>query len=177
MDDVSDRIVQAGLARMAALKDERDRIEEELDLLLREIQAACGHPEREIVEGEYHASRYEEGAEPPFRVCRRCGYSEPGWGCGYLRLYSNNYNIPHMSRNEAWKFIRGGLMSQEQKDRLFRARWVKETAARVEEETVKLPDNGDHGPNPRVLDHCPYCKLHSELQPTCAACNHSNREL
>ena len=171
MDDVSDRIVQAGLDRMAVLKDDRDRIEEELDLLLREIQAACGHPEKEVVEGEYRASQWEEAsAEPPFRVCRRCGYSEPGWGCGYFRLYPHNYNIPHMSRNEAWKFIRGGLMPQEQKDRLFRARWDREAAARVEEETAKLPDGGDPGPKPRDLDHCPYCKSHPGLQPTCAAC-------
>ena len=138
MDDVSDRIVQAGLDRLAALKAERERIEEELSLLLKEIQSACGHPEREIVEGEYRASRWEEaGAEPPFRVCRRCGYSEPGWGCGYFSLYPNNYHIPHMDRSEAWKFIRGGLMSQAEKDRLFRARWDRETARSLEDETVK----------------------------------------
>ena len=140
MDDVSDRIVQAGLGRLAALKDERERIEEELCLLLTEIQASCGHPEREIVEGEYRASRWdEESAEPPFRVCRRCGYSEPGWNCGYFRLYPNNYNIPHMDRDAAWKFIRGGLMSQAEKDRLFRARWDREAAMRAEEEKVKMP--------------------------------------
>ena len=171
MDDLRDRIVQAGLDRMAVLKDQRDAIDEELEILLAEIQAACGHPEAEIVEGGYRASRWEEVcADPPFRVCRRCGYSEPGWGCGYFKLYPNNYHIPHMDRNEAWKFIRGGLMTQEQKDRLFRARWDREAAARVEEETAKLPDGGDPGPKPRDLDHCPYCKSHPGLQPTCAAC-------
>jgi hypothetical protein len=143
MDDVSDRIVRAGLDRMAVLKDQRDAIGEELEILLAEIQAACGHPEAEIVEGEYRASQWEEGsAEPPFRVCRRCGYSEPGWGCGYLRLYPNNPHIPHMDRDEAWKFIRGGLMSQEQKDRLFRARWDKEAAARAGE-AAEMADVAD----------------------------------
>jgi hypothetical protein len=39
-----------------------------------------------------------------------------------------------MARDEAWKFIRGGLMSQEEKDRLFRARWDREAAARAAEE-------------------------------------------
>ena len=139
MDDVSDRIVQAGLDRLAFLKDENERIDEEMSLLLKEIQASCGHPEREIVEGEYRASRWEKDcADPPFRVCRRCGYSEPGWGCGYFRLYPNNYNIPHMARDAAWKFIRGGLMSQSEKDKLFRARWDKETAARRDEEIASL---------------------------------------
>ena len=139
MDDVSDRIVQAGLDRLAFLKDENERIDEEMFLLLKEIQASCGHPEREIVEGEYRASRWEKDcADPPFRVCRRCGYSEPGWGCGYFRLYPNNYSIPHMDRDAAWKFIRGGLMSQSEKDKLFRARWDKEAAARVEEGTEKM---------------------------------------
>jgi hypothetical protein len=134
MDDVSDRIVQAGLDRLAALKDERERIEEEMFLLLKEIQSSCGHPEKEVVEGEYRASQWEEAsAEPPFRVCRRCGYSEPGWGCGYFRLYPNNYSIPHMARDAAWKFIRGGLMSQAEKDRLFRARWDWETISRRSE--------------------------------------------
>jgi len=140
MDDVSDRIVQAGIDKLASLKDEKERIEEEMFLLLKEIQASCGHPEKEIIEGEYRASGFDEmPADPPFRVCRRCGYSEPGWNCGYFRLYPNNYNIPHMNRNEAWKFIRGGLMSQTEKDKLFRARWDKEAAAR-EEEKSRLAD-------------------------------------
>ena len=144
MDDVSDRIVQAGLDRMATLRDERDRIEEELHLLLREIQATCSHPDSEIVEGGYRASRWEEvAADPPFRVCRRCGYSEPGWGCGYLRLHPNNYHIPRMDREEAWKFIRGGLMPQEQKIRLFQARWDREAAARAGEDTVKMAGAAD----------------------------------
>jgi hypothetical protein len=142
MDDVSDRIVQAGLDRLAALKAEKERIEEELSLLLKEIQSACGHPEKEIVEGEYRASRWEEEGAPPFRVCRRCGYSEPGWNCGYFRLYPDNHSIPHMARDAAWKFIRGGLMSQAEKDRLFRARWDREAAARrvedVNEEIARL---------------------------------------
>ena len=138
MDDVSDRIVQAGLDRLAVLKVEKERIAEELSLLLKEIQSSCSHPGREIVEGEYRASRWEEAsAEPPFRVCRRCGYSEPGWGCGYFRLYPNNHSIPHMGRDAAWKFIRGGLMSQAEKDRLFRARWDKEAAARADEEIAR----------------------------------------
>ena len=39
MDDVSDRIVQAGLDRLAVLKVEKERIAEELSLLLKEIQS------------------------------------------------------------------------------------------------------------------------------------------
>jgi hypothetical protein len=133
MDDVSDRIIQAGLDRLAALKHEGERIEEEMSLLLKEIQSSCGHPEKEVVEGEYRASKWE-GAEPPFRVCRRCGYSELGWNCGYFRLYPDNNSIPHMARDAAWKFIRGGLMSQVEKDRLFRARWDRMAASRAAEE-------------------------------------------
>jgi hypothetical protein len=137
MDDVSDRIVQAGLDRLAALKVQRDAIDAELRLLLPEIQAACGHPEKEIVEGEHQSYSFGfHGVEPPFRVCRRCGYSEQGWDCGYFRLYPNNSSIPRLGRDEARKFVRGGLMSPEEKDRLFRARWDKEAAARVVEEQV-----------------------------------------
>ena len=143
MDDLSDRIIRAGLDRMAVLKDQRDAIDEELEILLPEIQAACGHPEAEIVEGEYRASRWEESsAEPPFRVCRRCGYSEPGWGCGYFNLYPHNYHILRRDRTEAWTFIRGGLMTQEQKDRLFRARWDREAEARAGE-AAKMADVAD----------------------------------
>jgi hypothetical protein len=133
MDDVGDRIVQAGLDRLASLKAERDRLDQEMRMLLPEIQAACGHPEKEVVEGEYHQHRIG-GADPPFRVCRRCGYSEPGWNCGYFKLHPDSPNISHMARDEAWKFIRGGLMSQEEKDRLFQARWDREAAARAAEE-------------------------------------------
>ena len=132
MDDVGDRIIQAGLARLASLKDEGERIEKEMVLLVREIQLSCSHPENEIVEGEHYVDRWFDFADPPFRVCRRCGYSEPGWGNGYFSLAPDNYHVPRMNRNEAWKFIRGGLMSQEEKERLFRARWDREGAARSE---------------------------------------------
>ena len=133
MDDVGDRIVQAGLDRLASLKAERDRLDQEMRMLLPEIQAACGHPEKEVVEGEYHPYTLG-GAEPPFRVCRRCGYSEQGWDCGYFRLYPNNHSIPRLGRDEARKFVRGGLMSREAKEKLFRARWDREAAARAAEE-------------------------------------------
>jgi len=132
-DDVGNRIIQAGLGRLASLKAERDRLDLEMKALLPEIQSACGHPEKEVVEGEYHPCTLG-GCEPPFRVCRRCGYSEPGWNCGYFRLHPDSPNIPHMARDEAGKFIRGGLMSQEEKGRLFSARWAKEAAARSAEE-------------------------------------------
>jgi hypothetical protein len=144
MDDLGDRIIQAGLAKLASLKDEGERIERDMVLLVKEIQSSCSHPENEIVEGEHYVDRpsidimlaldrWSDFADPPFRVCRRCGYSEPGWGSGYFSLAPDNYHVSRMTRDEAWKFIRGGLMSREEKERLFRARWDREGAARAEE--------------------------------------------
>ena len=133
MDSVSDKIIEAGLARLEFLKIEQQRIDKEIDILIRDLQASCSHPEELIVEGEYHVPDWSNRADPPFRVCRRCGYSEPGWNCGFFRLAPNNHNIPHMSRDEALKFIRGGLMTQEEKMRLFHARWDRETEARQRE--------------------------------------------
>jgi hypothetical protein len=146
MDDVGDRIVEAGLARLATLTAERDRLDGEILTLQGEIQGACEHPEKEIVEGEYRKS-YGGGAEPPFRVCRCCGYSELGWNCGYFRLAPDNTSlspspIPVIAREEAWKFIRGGLMSQSEKDKLFRAKWNKELARRVSEERAEAFEPG-----------------------------------
>ena len=130
MDPLSEKIVRAGLERLAVLQVEETRISEEIKMLIQSIKESCNHPTEMIVEGDYYPSNTFSYAQPPFRVCRLCGYSEPDWNCGYFRLDPDNCNVPQMSRDEAWKFIRGGLMSQEEKNKLFLERWKKEEEKR-----------------------------------------------
>lgn len=119
MDPISDKIVRAGLTRLESLKAEEIRISNEIKVLIQSIQESCCHPEEMLVEGKHESLTWCSYAKPPFRVCRLCGCSEPDWGCGYFQLAPNNYNISQMSRDEAQKFIKGGLMKQEQKMSYF----------------------------------------------------------
>jgi hypothetical protein len=126
-------IVKAGLKRLAALQKEIREKNAEASQLLKDIQGSCPHPERDIVEGKYRDYSWSDTCDPPFRVCRVCGYNEPGWGCGYYLLAPENYHIPTMERDEAMKFVRGGMMTGDEKNALLRAKWDKEMKLRRKE--------------------------------------------
>ncbi|RKZ95081.1 MAG: hypothetical protein DRQ40_04490 [Gammaproteobacteria bacterium] len=78
-----------------------------------EVQKSCEHPDEEVVEGKYEPCSYAN-ATPPFRVCKLCGYAEQGWGCGYWKLGHGLYSIPIVSRSEAFEFVSGGIIRQDQ---------------------------------------------------------------
>lgn len=66
----------------------------------------CKHPSGQIVEGAYRPSDFGQSS-PPFRVCRKCGYAEEGWYCGYYLLADRKgVTIPEMDRDSAHKFVR-----------------------------------------------------------------------
>ena len=71
-----------------------------------EMQRRCKHPHAAIVEGEYRPPTYFS-AMPPFRVCKRCGYAEQGWHCGYTYLAPDDYSMVAIDRDEAFKFVVG----------------------------------------------------------------------
>lgn len=85
---------------------------------LENIIAKCPHPENYIVEGAYISgslcSYTGDVSTPPFRVCSLCGYAEEGWGCGYYKLAPNNYSMKSIDRNTARKFVKRGILSQEE---------------------------------------------------------------
>lgn len=86
--------------------------------LVRQLQEECPHPKEDIIEGDMHRGSTYGGcgvhvstSQPPFRVCRRCGYAEEGWGCGYWKI-TKDYSVPTLPREEAWKIVIGGILSQ-----------------------------------------------------------------
>ena len=51
-------------------------------------------------------------AEPPFRVCRLCGYAEEGWS-GYYKLKEPfQLEAPELERAEAMKLVIGRIVSR-----------------------------------------------------------------
>jgi hypothetical protein len=69
-----------------------------------DAQQACTHPD--VVEGE-HLKGFLD-TQPPFSVCRVCGYAEEGWGYWKLPQFS-----PRVDRETARKLVRGRIWSQE----------------------------------------------------------------
>lgn len=76
-----------------ALKDDREA-------RLLELQAGCDHPVDDIFEVDYRDGGILFSATPPFRVCRKCGYAEEGWHCGYWKLDTRE-EVPTISREKA----------------------------------------------------------------------------
>lgn len=92
----------------AALNDldaQENILAEKREKLIHSEQEACPHPLHEIVEGSYAPSGIIVGPYAPFRVCRRCGYAEEGWGCGYLKLAPDTHDIPSLPRDTAQKYV------------------------------------------------------------------------
>lgn len=117
-DRLSDDIVKVGLDRLTEIHKSIAKLADEASTLLGEVQAACKHPTSEIIEG-YNDSEFSESA--PFRVCKVCGYNEPGWNCGYLLLGDYEGKVRRQIKSVSWdtafKYVRGGLMTQEEKIR------------------------------------------------------------
>lgn len=90
--------------KLDKLKARQNKLDKDKEELITQTQNKCKHPANEIVEGDYRSYQYLDRTDPPFRVCRACGYAEEGWGCGYWKLgkYSS---VPRLSHDDAWKFI------------------------------------------------------------------------
>lgn len=97
-------------ASLASLSREIAGIEARKQALIKKTQSECPHPKEDIREGRHTADPYMRS---PFRVCIRCGYAEQGWGAGYWRLTNDYSGIAEMSRDDAYKFVIGGVVSQE----------------------------------------------------------------
>lgn len=122
-DQLSSDIVKAGLDRLAEIDESIAKLVREASVLLGEVQEACKHPREEVIEGY---NRSEDSNTAPFRVCKICGYNEPGWNCGYLLLgdYEGKVRrqILTVSWDTAFRHVRGGLMTQEEKIRRMNLR-------------------------------------------------------
>lgn len=83
----------------APLATRRRKVYERLERQRVEVQLACTHPW--IIEAPYAPSRGWLRASPEFRVCRTCGFTEQGWGCGFQIL---RHHHERLSREEAGVF-------------------------------------------------------------------------
>lgn len=145
--DLEDTIVGAGLLKLKQLQSQCDELQRQIDLLLKDVQASCRHPVDEVIEG-WTSSDWSSRA--PVRVCKVCGYNEPGWNCGYHLLQdppNPRYRIPTVSEEEARRYVRGGLMTQEEKisrmDLISMRRAAKKGMEEVFEEVKRESDRLD----------------------------------
>jgi len=90
---------------LLAAEKKAERAVETYRRTLIDTQVSCRHSE--IVEGGHSATLR------PFRVCTKCGYAEEGWGSGYSNLNNNYKDVKIMSRDEASKYVRGVVLSQD----------------------------------------------------------------
>lgn len=67
------------------------------------IQKSCDH-RGYIAEAPYKESTWCSDADPPFRVCLRCGVLEHGWGTGYKKLKTHpETKVMKITRDEGYK--------------------------------------------------------------------------
>lgn len=67
---------------------------------LERITNDCTH--EDALEAPYRSSSFIADAEPPFRVCTRCGRLENGWGCGYELLKDSL--VRRVTRREGYAY-------------------------------------------------------------------------
>jgi hypothetical protein len=109
------------------LRSEAADLRQRLFDLQTDLLLACPH--EHTVEADYVPDPYGHHPDPPFRVCRVCGFSERGWGCGYQVL--TRPAVP-VSREDAYAirtttfpnstFVKGGWTVRELYEKAIRER-------------------------------------------------------
>lgn len=82
----------------------RRKCEKKITDMRIKMQLSCKH--KDVAEVDYVPSKSWFRAEPPFRVCKRCGFAERGWHCGYQILKNSNSTL---DRNKAYQFVEGKI--------------------------------------------------------------------
>lgn len=72
-------------------------LREESEKAFAEAILKCKHSKSKVVEVNPTEYKFIENNEPPFRICKNCGYAEEGWGCGYWKL--DYENVPLVKRD------------------------------------------------------------------------------
>lgn len=85
--------------------------------LVERVQRECTHPADGIYEAPYVKAGWLS-AQPPYRVCLRCGWAEEGWGCGWqlLRTADESYERPprfRLTRDQAFAHVLHGVRSND----------------------------------------------------------------
>jgi hypothetical protein len=96
-----------------ALSDVSDA-QRRLNAAVRRAQKTCKH--LDLAECDYQSLNFG-GALEPMRVCRSCGMSEIGWGCGYIVLEGKAVEI---SRDDLYGLRRGLMLGHVHKGPLLR---------------------------------------------------------
>ena len=86
--EISDKDMKHLDSRLIVATNRLEGAKREYDRVCREVVLSCTHPKiaecREI--------------SPPWRVCRVCGLTEEGWGCGYKVLAGDSDEITSIHR-------------------------------------------------------------------------------
>lgn len=99
MDRRIERALKSCAAATLKLKD-----------VVRSVQRACKH-------ADLAECSYQPGVSPPWRICRCCGMTEEGWGCGFLVLRGEAVPI---NRDEVYRLRRGLHIREDHKGPLLR---------------------------------------------------------
>lgn len=101
------------------LEEEIDKLKSRKETMVKLMQDNCKHPEESLLESKSIPSSFGGTLFRPLRVCRLCGYAEEGWGAGYWKISNTYSELPVVSREVAWRFVRK-FVSQEEMMRLGR---------------------------------------------------------
>jgi len=102
------RLIATQLDEIAA---EMQAIQDKKLKLIKETIKSCSHPIECVRELPYQEGTWL-ASTPPWLICTDCGYTEEGWGCGYLKLrHADTDKQPVISFDE-WLNIRTVTMSQ-----------------------------------------------------------------
>lgn len=109
--------IQTLIAQRDHARSEASRFAREAHELVDKVQRLCDHPADGIYEAPYVPAAWLS-AQPPYRVCLRCGWAEEGWGCGWqlLRVAEPSYDRPEryrLTRDQAFAHVLGGVRSND----------------------------------------------------------------
>lgn len=95
--------VERGMVRLQEIKDMIFSLTEEAQRVMEHVVDVCDHPKDRICELNYRPETHYSYASPPWRICKKCGLTEEGWG-SYKHLAPGDYSeFPRISQNDWFK--------------------------------------------------------------------------
>lgn len=110
---------------MNDVHDECNKIDQQIEELqqrkkeiIEKATQSCSHPVEAVVELPYESHAY--GSERPWLLCKACGLTEEGWGCGYKKLRHAEFkDVPKISRAYWLKTRKKTIYQDENKKIIF----------------------------------------------------------
>lgn len=116
--------------RILQAEEKLKKAEDNAKKVTQDVQKKCKHPSDSVYEANYIPEGSFCYAQPPYRVCSKCGLAEIGWGIGWHILPATDIRIDRDKADEIKRYF----IDQDEKVAICRGEKKLHQKKKIEEE-------------------------------------------